>query len=87
MQKIILMVFAAAVFGTALQLVTTRHESRKAFAELEELGKHHDRMMEEWGRLQLEEATWGTHGRVEELARAELDMTRPEINRIVLVMP
>lgn len=80
-------VLALAVFASALAVVLARHESRKAFVELQQIEAERDAMQEEWGRLQLEQATWGTHGRVEELARAELQMTQPAPDKIVLVAP
>lgn len=87
MQKLIFAVLAVCVFVSALQMVITRHESRKLFSELQQLESQRDAMMEEWGRLQLEEATWGTHGRVEELAREKLGLTQPDLDAVVLVLP
>ena len=87
MQKLIAAALAVLVFLSALQIVVTRHQSRKLFSELQQLELNRDAMTVEWGRLQLEEATWGTHGRVEELARDKLGLTQPALDAIVLVMP
>ena len=85
--RVVLAGLLLAVFGSALQLVLARHESRRLFVELQELEKHRDAMIEEWGRLQLEEATWSTHARVEELARVKFDMRQPTLDQVVLVTP
>jgi cell division protein FtsL len=75
------------VFISALAIVLTRHQSRKLFVELQALEKQRDAMDEEWGQLQLEQATWGTHVRIEELARRKLGMTVPPAEAIVLITP
>jgi len=71
----------------AVQVILAKHQNRKVFVELQELEKERDQLNEDWGRLQLERATWGTHGRVEELAREKLAMIRPDHDDIVLVVP
>ncbi|MCC7410230.1 MAG: cell division protein FtsL [Gammaproteobacteria bacterium] len=86
-ERVLLLILALAVFGSALALVIARHESRRLFVELQELEKVRDDADVEWGRLQLEEATWGTHGRVEEIARAQLGMTPPNAATVVLLSP
>jgi cell division protein FtsL len=76
---------AVAVFMTAIAIVLARHEDRKLFIELQALGKQRDAMNEEWGRLQLEQATWATQGRIEDLARDKLQMVVPTREEVVLV--
>jgi cell division protein FtsL len=75
------------VFFSALAIVLARHQSRKLFVELQALEKQRDAMDEEWGQLQLEQSTWGTHVRIEELARRKLGMTVPPAEAIVLITP
>ena len=86
-ERVIAAGLAFALLVSALQLVVARHESRRLFVELQELELIHDRLNEDWGRLQLEEATWGTHGRVEQLTRDRLAMIQPEGDDIVLLEP
>lgn len=80
-----LLVLFLAVVGSALGVVYTEHQSRRLFAELQALQREQDRMNEEWGRLQLEQSTWATHGRVERAARAELDMHIPKPHEVVII--
>lgn len=83
----IIPVLALIGFASALGVVVCRHEARRAFVELQRLEGERDAMNEEWGRLQLEQATWATHGRIEELARTRLGMRRPEGNALIVVTP
>ncbi|HTT09139.1 MAG TPA: cell division protein FtsL [Gammaproteobacteria bacterium] len=76
-----------AVLASALGVVVSRHESRVAFVELQALERERDAMNEEWGQLQLEQATWGTHARVEDIAHQQLDMWSPPPESTLLVVP
>ena len=86
MRWVISCLLAAAVFCSAIQVVYTQHESRKLFVELQELEKKRDQLNEEWGKLQLEQSTWATDDRVEEVARAKLGMHDPDTNSLVLIV-
>lgn len=76
-----------ALILSALLLVVTRHESRSLFIQLQGLEKQRDVLDEEWGRLQLEQATWGAHARVEDMARNRLSMVTPSPDKVILVRP
>lgn len=76
---------AAAVIVSAVWVIGTKHQSRQLFVELESLNRERDRLQVDWGRLQLEESTWGTHARVETLATQELSLRRPMPEQIVVV--
>jgi cell division protein FtsL len=76
-----------AVILSALLLVVARHESRSLFIQLQGLEKQRDVLDEEWGRLQLEQATWGAHARVEDMARNRLSMVTPSPDKVILVRP
>jgi cell division protein FtsL len=78
---------AALVLGSALGVVHAKHESRKLFIELQALYAERDEMNVEWGRLQLEQGTWATHGRIERLAATRLEMRMPRPEDIILVRP
>ena len=75
----------AVVVACALGLVTSRHEARKLFSDLE---REHGRAREldvQFGRLQLEASTWGLHSRVEKIAVGTLGLRSPEPRRTRLV--
>jgi cell division protein FtsL len=75
----------AALVACSLSLVTTRHQARKLFVELEReqaLARTYD---VEYGQLQLEQSTWATPGRIEKIAREQLKMQLPGPGRIQVV--
>lgn len=73
------------VMVSAFAVVATKHESRQLFIEKVALDKQRDELNVEWGRLQLEQNTWAAHGRVEPLARKELNMRMPKSNEIIVM--
>lgn len=85
--RMFLLLLGGAVFASALGVVYTQHQARKSFVELQALHKVRDELSVEWGRLQLEQSTWATHGRIEAIARDKLDMMIPPPAAVVLVRP
>ena len=83
----VLWVFVLAVVCvvSALALVYTRHESRKLFVELEALTHERDELNIEWGQLQIEQSTWATHARIEQVASDDLQLTRPAATEIFVI--
>lgn len=84
-QALVLSVLAAAVLGSGVGVVYSKHQSRKLFVELEQLNRQRDELEIEWGRLQLEQSTWAAHGRVEQIARERLHMRLPSPEQTVIV--
>jgi len=76
-----------AVLASGIGVVYAKYISRKYFVELQGLLAERDAVDVEWGRLQLEQSTWGTHGRVERLAHKRLDMHLPTADEIVIIAP
>ena len=58
----------------ALGVITSQHKARKLFAELDAEQSAAKKLDEEWTQLQLEQGTWATHKRVEEVASRQLGM-------------
>jgi cell division protein FtsL len=83
----VMIALALCVFVSALGVVTTKHQSRQLFIELEALKAERDELNIEWGKLTLEQATLVTPTRVERLARDRLGMSLPPAERIVVVRP
>lgn len=79
------MLLAAGVVASGIVVTATKHESRQLFAELEELKREQDRLQVDWGRLQIEESTFGTQSRIESLALEEIDLGMPRNDQIVVV--
>ena len=78
-------VLGLAVIASALGLVYAKHEHRAKFVALQELERQRDHLNVEWGKLQLEQSTWGTHGRIEREARKRLKMETPQFEDIVVI--
>lgn len=77
----------AAVIGSALGLVFTRHDSRGLEVRLEEQENLRDDIIAEWSRLQLEQAMLADAGQVEIKARDHLGMRSPDNAQILVVKP
>jgi cell division protein FtsL len=77
---------AAAVVASGVWIVGVEHRSRELFIETEGLNREADRLQIEWGRLQIEQSTLGTHSRIEALARQRLGLTVPSDNQLVVVI-
>jgi len=82
---LLVFVFAAVCVVSAMALVYTKHESRKLFVELEQLTTDRDELNIEWGQLQIEQSTWATHARIEQVATDDLQLTRPETSEIFVI--
>ncbi|MCC5859191.1 MAG: cell division protein FtsL [Ectothiorhodospiraceae bacterium] len=75
-------VLALLVAVSAVSVIYSKHESRRLFSLLEQENRTRDALDAEWGMLQLEQAAWATHGRVERVAREELDMKLPDRDEV-----
>jgi cell division protein FtsL len=71
-----------ALVVCALSLVTSRHQSRKLFVELEREQAQARNYDIEYGQLQIEQSTWAMPARVEKIARERLRMQLPAAGRV-----
>jgi cell division protein FtsL len=71
----------------ALGVVTSQHEARKLFVELQKEQQVAKQLDVEWGQLQLEQSTWAMHSRIEKVATDSLRMRVPPQSRIRIVSP
>jgi cell division protein FtsL len=75
----------AVLVVCALSLVTSRHQARKLFVELEREQARARAYETEFGQLQLEQSTWAAPARVEKIAREQLRMMLPPPGRVEMV--
>ncbi|NND64675.1 MAG: cell division protein FtsL [Gammaproteobacteria bacterium] len=80
-----LVTIGIALLVSAIAIVYVTHQTRSLFVEAQSLNAERDALEIEWNRLRLEHSTWATHGRVEQLARDELDMRQPGADDIVVI--
>ena len=84
MTKVNLVLLAVLVL-CALSLVTSRHQSRRLFVELDRAQAEARGYETEFGQLQLEQSTWGMPARVEKVAREQLRMQLPTATRTEII--
>jgi cell division protein FtsL len=75
------------VMASALGVIYAKHRNRMLYVDLRELQSQRDDLNIDWGRLQLEQSTWATHGRIEAVARKKLGMRNLDYNEVVIVKP
>jgi cell division protein FtsL len=75
----------AAVVMCALSVVTSQHKARRLFIELQKEKEYAQQMEVEWGQLQLEQSTWATPARVEEIAGKQLRMQLPKNGQVQFI--
>jgi cell division protein FtsL len=81
----VMLVLLAAVLGSALGVVWTRHESRVLFVILTTLENQRDELNIEYGKLELEQATYAEPRRIDDEARQKLGMFNPRPQDIRLL--
>ena len=84
---IVILIVLTAVIGSALGVVYTRHDSRRAAVQLGMLEDTRDAFIAEWSRLQLEQAWLADASHIESKARDRLGMQTPEKTVILVVEP
>ena len=77
----------ALVIACALGVITSQHQARKRFIELEGEQAVTKKLGEEWTQLQLEQSTWATNKRIEALASKSIGMRLPDPSTTVVVTP
>ena len=87
LRQFLLLSLALAVIASGLGVVWARHEHRQAYIALSTLEKQRDELNIEFGRLQLEQATWSEANRIEQVAGTRLGMTFPSDDDIVVLEP
>jgi len=85
--RLIVAALWVAVLASSLGVIYAKQEARNRFNELQKLTKARDDLDIEWGQLQLEQSTWATHGRVEQVARDDLHLIIPQANDLRIVQP
>ena len=83
--RLIVAVLLAANVITAIGVVHARHQHRLLFVELTRLEHDRDELNIDFGRLQLEQATWAESNRIDQVARERLGMKFPEAADIMVV--
>jgi cell division protein FtsL len=67
-------VLTVLLVGCALSVVNARYTSRHLFIDLERLQQQQRQLEIDWAQLQLDQSTLGKSERIEQIARAQLNM-------------
>jgi cell division protein FtsL len=78
-------ILLGAVLASAIGVVYSIQESRELFVQLTRLGNERDDLNFEFGRLELEQATWAENNRIEQIARSRLGMVSTNPADIVVI--
>ena len=84
---ILLLALVLFLLGSALAVVFNKYESRSLFIAIQKQEKLLDFYEVEWGLLQLELTTKTDEGRVERLAKEQLNLVLPERKKIIYLKP
>jgi len=87
MSRVLLVALILACVGSAIAVIYARYSHRQLFVELTRLERERDELNIEFGRLQLEQATWAEANRIDQLAQQRIGMKFPEVDDIVVVRP
>jgi len=71
----------------AFSVIQTSHACRQLYAQLQILEAAQWYMQEDFGRLLLEQSTWASHYRVEQVATRDLGMRPPTIADLRVFAP
>jgi cell division protein FtsL len=67
-------VLTTLLVGCALSVVNARYQRNHLIDNLERLATQQRQLEVDWAQLQLEQSTLGKNERIEQIARAQLDM-------------
>ena len=85
--SLLLIVFLMlSTFISAIAVVYSQHKNRQLFVMMQSQLKQQDQLNIHFGRLQLEQSTWASYGRVEDNAINRLDMQPPALNDLQFIV-
>ena len=83
----LLVLLVTGCIASAVGVVYARHLHRQAYVELTRLEKQRDELNIEFGRLQIEQATWSEANRIEQVASERLGMLFPQGEAVEVLRP
>jgi cell division protein FtsL len=84
-QLLLLLVFWLLTIASALSVVYVTHDTRLKYHQLEMLKQEQNQLQVVWGQYLLEESTWSTYSRIEQIAKDDLKMEVPTASHVVIV--
>jgi cell division protein FtsL len=87
LRNLLLLIVVLGTIASAIGVTWARHLHRQAYIELTTLERGRDELNIEFGRLQIEQATWSEANRIEQVAGTRIGMKFPEDADIVVLQP
>lgn len=84
-QHIVVALLVVLNLTTAFALVYTKDMHRRLFIQYQGLQMTHLLQSNQWSKLLLEQSTWSSQSRVQQLATTRLGMVSPNPHKIVMV--
>lgn len=84
-RNILVSLLMLAVLVTAFLVVSLTDVNRRMFSELQNLQQTNNELSVEWGQLLLEQNTWASQARIQQIAQDNLGMVVPTTQVIVKV--
>lgn len=78
-------VLLVILLASAASLVTSQHQARKLYAEMEREQQITKQIEVEWGQLQIEQSTFSMHSHIEKVAAARLRMAAPTSEQVQML--
>lgn len=77
-QSLLFVLLIALLAWSSLEVVQSKHQSRKLFQQLVQSEKQYDELQIEWGQLLLEQHSMATHHQIKAIATSKLQMKVPD---------
>ncbi|RXZ44452.1 cell division protein FtsL [Crenobacter cavernae] len=84
MNRLNVLLLTLVVFSS-WSVVTAQYDARKRYSELEKEQKLAQTLEVDYGRLLLEQSTWGAHARIEKAVGSRLKMHTPDQREVQIV--
>jgi len=82
-RNIFICLLTLAVLATAFTVVSVKDINRRLFNDLQSLQQTRDELQVEWGQLLLEQNTWATQARIQQIAQENMGMVVPSEQIII----
>lgn len=86
-QIVIIGLLWCSVLGSALAVVLVSHLCRQLYSELAVLEQQVNEYQVEWGQYLLEQSSWASLSRIEQVATEQLGMRVPTADELRVVRP
>lgn len=84
-KSLLVSLLTLCLFASAFAIVYMKDLNRRLFIQYQGLQRESTQATIEWGKLLLEQSTWSTQSRVQQMAQGQLGMIVPPAPNTVLV--